>query len=710
MENLPLKVLLVEDDEDDYILIRDLFSKLSGSLGYDLEWVAHYDAALDAIALCRHDVCLLDYRLGVRNGLELLVEAVARGSMIPFIILTGFEDREVDAEALKKGASDYLIKGQISPSLLERSIRYSVERKRVEREIKKYESHLEELVRERTAQLESANVLLQQEIAERKRAEKAIQALFESTVGSIGKDCFDRIVGKICEWLNCECAIVGEIVDGARVHVLSMQVDGELNHDYSCGLAGSPFGHVVEKGFYMHPEGICALFSDNGLFEEFGAVGFVGVSLKNKDDQPCGLICAISRHRLNLPARAREVMDVISSKVCAEIGRERMEKEQKKTEMLLRQAQRMEAIGTLAGGIAHDFNNVLAAIIGSAEMAVLDLPEWNPLRYDLDQILSAGYRARDLVRQILVFSRMRNEQDRQPIEIIPVIKEALKFLRASLPSTIEIRPNISSECGLLLADPTQIHQLLMNLCTNAAHAMQEKGGILEVSLADIDIDTEHYLGVKPGPYLMLTVSDTGQGMDSKTMERIFDPYFTTKEVGKGSGLGLAVVHGILQRHDGAITVYSEPGQGSVFHLYLPRIEGTIAVSPESAASPPGGTERILLVDDEKSLVETGQRMLERLGYHVTSKTSSEEALEVFRSQPRDFDLIITDYTMPHMTGTELAKELMRIRPDIPIVLCTGFSEMVTEEKAKALGIQGFAMKPLSLGSMAGLIRKVIDGC
>jgi PAS domain S-box-containing protein len=380
-------------------------------------------------------------------------------------------------------------------------------------------------------------------------------------------------------------------------------------------------------------------------------------------------------------------------------------------ETQLRQAQKMEAIGTLAGGIAHDFNNILAAIMGYAEMALYDVPEGTQGRRNLEQVLKAGYRGKDLVKQIITFSR-RSEQERGPMRVSPIAKETLKLLRASLPTTIEIRQNIGARSGMVLADPTQIHQVLMNLCSNAAYAMREKGGILEIRLADVDISSDgaaSHLELDPGPYVKLTVRDTGHGMDRATMERIFDPFFTTKKPGEGTGMGLAVVHGIVKSCGGAIVVDSELGKGTAFEVFLPRIEGDFLTETDLAAPMATGNERILFVDDEEDLVDMTQQMLERLGYSVVAMTNSLEALEVFKAEPDQFALVITDQTMPHMTGADLAKELMRIRPDIPIILCTGFSEVINAEEAKTLGIREFVMKPFATREIAEIARHVLDG-
>ncbi len=388
--------------------------------------------------------------------------------------------------------------------------------------------------------------------------------------------------------------------------------------------------------------------------------------------------------------------------------RERTEREDLQAQ--LRQSQKMEAIGTLAGGIAHDFNNILAAIMGYTELALLEVGEGN-LREMLTEVRRASGRAKDLVAHILAFSR-QGEMARAPVNVAPIIKETLKMLRASLPATIEIKQTMGQDLGKILADPTQIHQVLMNLCTNAAHAMREAGGVLEVGLSQVHLQEEPVLrtfALDPGNYLRLTVRDTGQGIAPAILEKIFDPFFTTKSRGEGTGLGLSVVHGIVTSHGGGIEVQSTQGQGTSFTLYFPVLESvseTVSVVVTDAL--PAGKERVLLVDDESALIEMGARALVYLGYQVTTRTSSVEALELFRDQPDNFDLVITDYTMPNMTGGELAKNILAIRPGMPIVLCTGFSEVFTEEKAKALGIGGYVMKPISIHDLACICRSVLD--
>lgn len=389
-------------------------------------------------------------------------------------------------------------------------------------------------------------------------------------------------------------------------------------------------------------------------------------------------------------------------------------------ERQLRQSQRMEAIGTLAGGISHDFNNSLASIITCAEMALDEIPAHSPLQELLDVILKSGLRSKNLVKQILTFSR-QGEQERQEVQVEMIVNESLKLLRASIPLTIEIRANLGRDTGRVFADPTQIHQVVMNLCTNAVHAMQgQSHGVLEISLENVEVglDSPTVTGLctlKPGGYLRLTVKDTGHGMSAKVMERIFDPFFTTKSLSEGTGLGLSVIHGIVEHHGGNITVQSEPGHGAQFCVLLPRIDIVKPVVESGRfLDTASGKECILLVDDEEDLAFASQRMLSKLGYQVVARSDPQSALLMFRAQPDRFDLVITDQTMPDMNGTELARELTRIRPDIPIILCTGYdlalSGATTSDGETAEFITEIAIKPLERFEIAMIIRRVLDGC
>lgn len=384
--------------------------------------------------------------------------------------------------------------------------------------------------------------------------------------------------------------------------------------------------------------------------------------------------------------------------------------ERSQLESQLQQAQKMEAIGTLAGGIAHDFNNILAAILGYTELAILDLTGQSKAKKNLELSLKSAYRARDLISQILAFSR-QGKTELKPVRIDPLINEALKMLRSTLPTTIEIRHLIQKDTGYIHADPTQIHQVLLNLCTNASYAMREEGGLLDIGLTSVEIDEDTaklHSHLQPGPYLKLSVGDTGKGMDPEIVEKIFDPYFTTKQKGEGTGLGLAVVHGIVKSHGGVLSLGSEPGKGTVFNIFFPIVK--TKTEPEISIEKPlkQGHERILFVDDEVIIADMGKKMLTKLGYTVDTETSSLRALELFGNQPDRYDLIMTDMTMPKMTGDKLAREILAIRPDIPIILCTGYSDRISEEKAREIGIRELAMKPMSMQVIADTIRKILD--
>ena len=382
-----------------------------------------------------------------------------------------------------------------------------------------------------------------------------------------------------------------------------------------------------------------------------------------------------------------------------------------KYERQLQQVLKIQAIGTLAGGIAHDFNNILFPIVGYTELTMDEVPDDSVAHNNLEEVLKAAHRAKDLVQQILTFSR-QSGLERKPVKVHLIIKEALKLLRASIPASIEIINNIDDDCHPVMGDATQIHQVIMNLCTNAYQAMQDKGGTLEVNLSEVDVgyeETVKKIGMQPGKHLQLLVRDEGCGMDAIVLDRIFEPYYTTKEQGKGTGLGLSVIHGIVKNHRGDISVTSSPGKGTTFKVYLPITEDAdIVTELEPSNGAAKGNERILLIDDEEQIVSMEQQMLENLGYEVTARTDSTKALKEFSEQPQNFDLVITDMTMPQMTGDELAQKLLDIKPDIPVILCTGFNEDITEEKALAMGIQKFVMKPVIKNDLATTIRTILD--
>ena len=453
------------------------------------------------------------------------------------------------------------------------------------------------------------------------------------------------------------------------------------------------YTHPDQRGEYLN------------LIVEKGKVNDLEISLTDKDGSkhPCSMTTSLLKDDHGNPIKLVGSMRNISE-------RKQNEAEKKKLESQLRQAAKIETVGTLAGGIAHDFNNILGIILGNTELAMDDIPEWNPARQNLDEARTACLRAKELVRQILSFSR-KSEVEQKLFNLATVVAESLKLLRASIPTSVDIRRNIPNHIDAILGDPTQIHQIMINLCSNAADAMENEGGILEVTLENKEIDEDtasRYPELNPGSHVHLRISDTGVGIHPEVTARIFDPYFTTKDVGKGTGLGLSVVHGIVTSHHGGISVESEIGKGTTFNILFPAIGGHIKNKPKTLRKFSTGTERIMFVDDEESMVKLNQQRLEKLGYKVMGKTDPSEALAFFRADPEQIDLVITDMTMPHMTGDRLAEEILNIRPDMPIILCTGYSQRMSDERARELGIRKYIEKPIEMENLARSIREVFD--
>ncbi|CCK80539.1 PAS domain-containing hybrid sensor histidine kinase/response regulator [Desulfobacula toluolica] len=448
-----------------------------------------------------------------------------------------------------------------------------------------------------------------------------------------------------------------------------------------------------------------------------------GLWIEKDEKIPAGELVLVDKFGNDVPVFSSHVMNSTQAgkeMFCIDIDLtavKQSEAERERLQAQLRQSQKMEAIGTLAGGIAHDFNNILFPILGHAEILLTDMPENSQFRESINEIHDSAKRAADLVKQILTFSRQESAELKS-IKIQHIVKEVLKLLRSIIPSTIEIRQNIDNMCGAVKADPTQLHQIIMNLTTNAYHAMEKTGGVLTISLKRIESEDAGPINsgkqenseIKSGSYVCLTIKDTGVGIQQNIIEKIFDPFFTTKKKGKGTGLGLAIVHGIVTEMGGTVKVYSEPGKGTEFKAFFPEekkiFENRRIQIPLSSIQ--GGTERILLVDDEAAIIAFEKKVLTRMGYQVTSLTSSVEALEVFRAAPNEFDLVISDVAMPILSGDRLASELIKIRPDIPILICTGFSETITQKNVEELGGKGLLMKPVGMKDLAQAIRNILD--
>ena len=443
------------------------------------------------------------------------------------------------------------------------------------------------------------------------------------------------------------------------------------------------------------------------VYYNYASVALVPIRDK---ERIIGLIQFNDRRKEAFTLSMIEHLESIATHLGAALMRKQTEEETKALQSQLLQAQKMEAIGTLAGGIAHDFNNILGAIIGYTELATACIPQEAEATRHLGKVMNASERAATLVKQILAFSRQANIE-KIPLKPRQIVEEAIKLLRPSLPSTIKINQKIDTATKSILADPTQVHQILMNLCTNAFHAMEQTGGTLEITLQDTSLaseDLQHKPEIQPGAFVLLSVRDTGPGIPQKIRDKIFDPYFTTKAAGKGTGMGLAITLGIITSYGGFLTCESEIGKGTVFEIYFPAINQEIASNVGSVEISLPGTEHILLVDDELLLADLGTMILEGLGYTVTMRTSSLEALALFQSQPEQFDAVITDQTMPDMTGMDLAKRMLQIRPELPIILCTGYSNLITGEEAKAEGVKGFIEKPMTKKAIATLLRKILD--
>ena len=550
-------------------------------------------------------------------------------------------------------------------------------------DLKRSEEELRQNVEDRTAQIKSAYQALQLELSERQEAEEALRKSEER---------FRTVADFTYNWESWLAP------DGTFTYI-SPSVERITGY--------RPDEFFQEQGLLekiTHPDD--RAFLDRHTREDMGvgeprSIEF-RIMTKNGEERWIGHVCqpVYGPDGKNLGRR-------VSNRDIS--GRKKSEAEKIKLESQLRQAQKMEAIGTLAGGIAHDFNNILSPIMMYTEIALRIATDDN-MRLYLEQVLKSSRRASDLVKQILAISR-QTEQKPIIMQLSPIIKESLKLLRASFPSTIDIHQHLATEGDWIVADPTEIYQVVMNLFTNAAHALRETSGVIEVNLDVIELHQEQSafgLNLPPGTYVRLSLQDSGQGMTPEVMERIFEPYFTTKETGQGTGLGLALVHSIVKACRGGISVSSEPGKGSLFQVFLPKVGSNDILETEEAGPLPTGKERILLVDDEADIVGATQIILEQAGYAVSPFTDSREALAAFRGAPDTFDLVITDLTMPGVTGLELAQELLEIRPRLPILLCTGYGGALTGDKARLLGIREVMLKPIIPQELATRIRQILD--
>jgi len=654
------KILTIDDES----YIRQSIRTYLEDYGFIVFEAENGQKGLEVFDLEKPDLVLLDLRMPEMDGLQVLEILNDKAPDIPLVIASGTGNITAVVEALHLGAWDYILKPIEDMSVLYHSVQKCLKESQLKKENKQYQERLEELVKERTLELQ--------------QSEQRYKAIFEYT-GTAAiiiepDDTISMVNSKFCEFAGLDSQDIAglkkwyDFVAPEDIEVMRNYIDARVRLDIK---NYAPMQYEIK-------------FISND-----GQEKYVYVSL--------GIIPGTDRAVVSL-------LDVTEKK--------KAEQRWHSLEKQLRKAQKMEAIGTLAGGIAHDLNNILSPVLGYADMIMRSSdPAANVYKHS-EKIQKAALRAADLVSQVLSFNR-RGEEEKRLIKIHPVSKEVLKLLKGSIPSTITIVDSIDRTCGSVEADPTQIHQVIMNLCTNAYHAMEETGGTLTVGLKQLtltvaDMAEYPHLVNEGGDFLAIEVSDTGCGMPEDVMERIFDPYFTTKEPGEGTGLGLAVAHGIAVSHGGTILVESQPGSGSSFEVLLP-CRQTERAKPDikGGQNLPRGTGNVLFVDDEESLVDFGKIVLERVGYKVKGATSSIEALKMFKESPHKFDLVITDHIMPKLQGMELAKKILEIRSNIPVMLCTGTKSDKLIEHAKNAGIIEVLQKPIPMKTLINAINHML---
>jgi PAS domain S-box-containing protein len=643
--------ILVVDDEKS---IRVTLSEFLKGEGHDVHSAEDAHIAFAMLEKNDFDVVVTDIILPQITGVDLLKTIRKYSPDVQVIMMTGEPTVETASKSLRAGAFDYLYK-PISKDAIIKAVNNAArvkqlndEKRRLEEENSRHRERLEHLVEEKTHSLreseETARALLNSP------SEAAMLMDVDGKMLALNNHMAERL-GQSSE----------EIVGRCYYDYLSTDIAGNRrNKTAEVMRDGQPVFFQDERDGIMLDNRIYPVFDENGKVTR---ISFF----------------------------SRDITDQI------------------KLMNQLQQAQKMEALGTLAGGIAHDFNNILFPIVGYTEMSMDAVKPDDSIRNYLSEVLKAAHRAQGLVKQILSFSRQK-EQERKPIQVKLILKEVLKLLRASLPSTIEIRVDAVSDSAIF-ADPVEIHQVMMNLFTNAYHAMREKGGVLTVALKDVDVTTDTDTDAQvlaPGHYIQMEVTDTGYGMGHSTIDRIFDPYFTTKELGEGTGLGLAMVHGIIASLNGHISVESELQKGTTFNIFFPQITQSADPAGEITSVPiPKGRGHILVVDDEEPICRMLEQVLRQIGYEVTSFTVSYEALSVFKNRPKKYDLLLTDMTMPGMTGMELSRQFIAIRPDIPVVLLSGYSDLTNEQLAKDAGVRSFIMKPVLRKELAEAIRSAL---
>ncbi len=691
-------VILILDDEE---VIRDAVRAYLEDYDYAVLTAENGTVGLEVLRKKDVDLLLADLRMPELDGLQVLSAVQREFPDLPVIVVSGTGEISDVVEALRLGAWDYLLKPISDMTILRHAIEKCLERVDLIQENRKYQRDLEWLVSQKTKELSEINARL--------------KAVVESTKKLFG-----------CGHLDESGAML--------LHEFGAQMEATGGSIYKVGekgllyLAGIDNGHAPPMlPFPLKPESVFCrvletkepLFLDDidgdesiissgwDKYQDNSLLVFPIVDATGK------ILAIVSLHSKKKPpfsSHDRDIGKILASYAGEAFHVAEVSQALQSSEERLRQAQKMEAIGTLAGGIAHDFNNILAAIIGYTDLSLFSGSCNELVRKNLEQVKNAGNRAKELVSQILTFSRTEDFKE-NAVDIAPIVKEALKLLRATIPSSIAIRTDVPEGLGKITTDPTKIYQVLMNLCTNAVHAMQSREGVMGIRFSRVlkstaPLEVQHSTCRN---WLELSISDTGEGIAQENLERIFDPYFTTKEKGEGTGLGLAMVHSIVRASGGIIKVESVPGQGSTFSLFFPAAEiGKEIVEDISLGQIRGGHEAILFIDDEVTLAEMAGEMLEKLGYRVDVYSNSREALDSFRRAPERFDLLITDQTMPDISGIELARLVLSIRPDLPVILYTGYSAAIDSTEAQRLGIREFLMKPLSMSHLAEAVRRALD--
>ena len=670
------KILIVDDKEENLYALE----KILRETGAEIIKAGNGNDALRASL--NHDLSLaiLDVQMPEMDGYELAqyFRGEEKTKDMPIIFLSAvYSDEYHVFKGYESGAVDFITK-PYNPGVFLSKVniflhreRLLQEHKRVEEELFRHREHLENQVRERTIELEERAALLQEEINERKRTEEINQLL-----ASIVESSDDAIIGKTLD---------GIIVSWNRG---AQKIYGYTNSE----IIGKPISTIALCEYQDEWEQLLKKVKSGKSIEHYET------QRQRKDGKIIHVALTIS------PIRNISGELIGASTIARDIT------EHKQLENQIQQLQKMEALGRFAGGIAHDLNNILYPIIIDTELLLEESEPNTNLHQTLNKILTAAYRQRDLIRQILSFSR-RSEQKLNPIKVTPVLKETIDLIKSSLPGTIKIEKHTDVYSDKILGDSTQIQQVIMNLFRNAADALKSQTGTIKVSLSNTYIEPiQTHPELKSGRFLKLIVKDTGHGMTKEVIDHIFEPFYTTKEIGKGSGMGLAVVHGIIKNHGGTITVESEPGKGSEFTVILPTTDEKIETQTLAIDKSQSVKEKrnVLLVDDEEIILSSLQNVLKRLGYNVVAAKDAMEALELFRATPHTFDLVITDLTMPQITGVELAKKLINIQTDIPIILCTGFNDFIHEDEAKAIGIRELLLKPASTSELKNAIGRALD--